>query len=99
MNDTLSFYGRMFSDWDTMAVILKPYFMQKNLFELYTLTDSGDAKASGISTCTKALALVPSSLAPESPGETFSIFFNFFSFTCSPMALFKCRVIKSSRSL
>ena len=57
-----------------MVGILKPYTvgysMQKNLFELYALTDSGDAKTSGISTCTQALALLPSSPASESPGET-----------------------------
>ena len=54
-----------------MVETLKPYLMQKNLFEPYAPTDSGDAKASGISICTQALALLPSSLAPESPGETF----------------------------
>ena len=30
---------------------LKPYLMQKNLFKLFVLTDSRDAKALGASTC------------------------------------------------
>ena len=31
----------------------KPYLMQKNLFELFSLTGGGDAKASGTSACVR----------------------------------------------
>ena len=48
MNDTLSFYNA-----GSVVGTLKPYHMKKNLFELFTLIGSEDAKTSGASTRTQ----------------------------------------------
>ena len=37
---------------------LQPYLMQKNLFEFFSLTDSGDAKTSGTCTIARARAIL-----------------------------------------
>ena len=54
MNGTLSFYECRFSGGGYQEVFgtLKPYLMQKNLLELFTLTGGGDAKTLGASTGT-----------------------------------------------
>ena len=46
MNNILSFYEYRFSG--EVVGNLKPYLMQKNLFELFALTGSGDAKTLGV---------------------------------------------------
>ena len=46
-----------------VAGTLRPYLMQKNLFELFALTGNGAQK------------LLVRALAPEPPGETFTIYF------------------------
>ena len=51
-----------------VAGTLKPCIMQKNLFELFALTDSGTQK------------FRVRALAPEPPGETCTIFFDVHSF-------------------
>ena len=50
-----------------MVGTLKPYLVQKNLFELIELKGSGEAKPLGTSTLASTLAL-----APESPFDTFT---------------------------
>ena len=54
MNGTLPFFKCRFTGGDTMRGVgtLKPYLMQKNLFELFALTGSGDTKTLGTNTCT-----------------------------------------------
>ena len=51
MNGTLSLYECKLNGADTQGGgVLKPYLMQKSLFELFELTGGGSTKISGTST-------------------------------------------------
>ena len=65
---TLAFYEHRFRGGDTMRWQgrLKPYLMQKNLFEFFALTGDGDAKLwAQTLASSRAWARI---IAPEPPG-------------------------------